>query len=398
MKILIYSTVFLPVTGGIQTMVAELARGLAEQRRSNGAEKLEVTVVTRTKTHMDGDDSFQYKLVRNPNLLRLVGLIRESDIIHVAGPAMLPMALGLFFRKPVIIEHHGYQSICPNGLLVYQPDHSLCPGYFMQKRYPMCVRCNARNLGWGGSLRSLILTFPRRWMCEKASRNIAVTAHVAKRISLPRTKVVYHGIADDIDVWQEESSESDGNPLQIGSVGRLVSEKGLTTLLRAAKRLDDEGCQFRLTFVGAGPERENLESLARSLQFGNRVEFLGELHGPELAQVVRSMRVVVMPSQWEETAGLAAIEQMMRGGVVIASDIGGLGEVVSEAGLRYKPGDSEALYTHLREVIERPSLRASLSLAARRRAMQTFGLDSMIEGHVLLYEQVLSERGKTSTI
>ena len=48
------------------------------------------------------------------------------------------------------------------------------------------------------------------------------------------------------------------------------------------------------------------------------------------------MRVVVMPSQWEETAGLAAIEQMMRGGVVIASDIGGLGEVVSEAGLRYK--------------------------------------------------------------
>ena len=50
MKILIYSTVFLPVTGGVQTVVAELARGLAKQRRSNGAEKLEVTVVTRTKT------------------------------------------------------------------------------------------------------------------------------------------------------------------------------------------------------------------------------------------------------------------------------------------------------------------------------------------------------------
>jgi glycosyltransferase involved in cell wall biosynthesis len=201
--------------------------------------------------------------------------------------------------------------------------------------------------------------------------------------------VVYHGIADDIDVGQDQSSESDGNPLQIGSVGRLVSEKGLATLLRAAKRLDEEGCQFRLTFVGAGPERENLESLARSLQFGNRVEFLGELQGRELAQVVRSMQVVVMPSQWEETAGLAAIEQMMRGGVVIASDIGGLGEVVGEAGLRFKAGDSEALYTHLREVIERPSLRASLSLAARRRAMQIFDRNSMIEGHVSAYREAL---------
>ena len=77
--------------------------------------------------------------------------------------------------------------------------------------------------------------------------------------------------------------------------------------------------------MGDGPERENLESLARNLRFRNRVEFLGELQGRELAQVVRSVRVIVMPSEWEETAGLAAIEQMMRGGVVIASDIGGIG-------------------------------------------------------------------------
>ncbi len=388
MKILIYSKVFLPVTGGIQTVVSELARGLAE-RRANGVEKIEVTVVTRTKSGMDDHDSLPYKLVRDPNLLNLIEFVREADVIHVAGPAMLPMALGRLFRKPVVVEHHGYQSICPNGLLVYQPDHSLCPGYFMQKRYRMCVRCNAVNLGWGKSVRSLILTFPRRWMCEKASRNIAVTAHVSKRISLPRTGVVYHGIADGVCGPQDQSSEGHGNLLQIGSVGRLVSEKGLATLLRAAKRLDDEGSKFRLVFVGDGPERANLESLARNLQFRNRVEFLGELRGEELAEAVHSMQVVVMPSQWEETAGLAAIEQMMRGGVVIASDIGGLGEVVGEAGLRFKAGDSDALYSRLQEVIESPSLRGSLGLAARRRAMQTFGLDSMIEGHVSAYRKAL---------
>ena len=65
------------------------------------------------------------------------------------------------------------------------------------------------------------------------------------------------------------------------------------------------------------------------------------------------------------------MEQMMRGGVVIASDIGVLAEVVGEAGLRFKAGDSDNLYSRLREVIESPSLRASLSLAARRRALRS---------------------------
>jgi glycogen(starch) synthase len=390
MKILIYSKAFLPATGGIQTVVSELAHGLAEKGRSGDDEKIEVTVVTRTKQRTDVDDSLSFRVVRCPNLQGLIQLVREADIVHVAGPAMLPLALGLFFRKPVIVEHHGYQSICPNGLLVYEPERSVCPGHFMQKRYDMCVRCNAVNLGFGKSLRALLLTFPRRWMCQKTTRNIAVSEHVLKRIDLPRTEVVYHGIADLTGLPPERSSESDGNPVQIGYVGRLVTEKGLPVLLHAAKRLDSEGVKFHLTFVGDGPERENLESLVRTLQFTNRVEFLGERRGEELADALRSVRVVVMPSQWEETAGLAAIEQMMRGGVVIASDIGGLGEVVGDAGLRFKPGDSEALYSRLRAVIESPSLRASLGLAARERAMQTFHVDSMIEGHVAAYKEVLA--------
>jgi len=388
MKVLIYSKVFLPVTGGIQTVVAELARGLAGKGWDE-TRTIEVTVVTRTRRRSDADDLLPYRLVRGPNLRRLIQFVREADIVHIAGPAMLPMVLGLAFSKPVVVEHHGYQSICPNGLLVYQPDHSLCPGYFMQKQYQMCIRCNTVSLGWTRSLRSLILTFPRRWLCQKVSRNIAVSEHVCKRISLPRTNVVYHGVEGTTEILQKQDLTSDGNALHIGSVGRLVSEKGLPILLRAAKRLDDDGADFRLTFVGDGPERANLENLVRNLGLRNRVEFLGELQGRELAEALRSVRVIVMPSQCEETAGLAAIEHMMRGGVVIASDIGGLGEIVGEAGLRFKAGDSDALYACLRDVIEISSLRASLSVAARRRAMQIFERNSMLEGHVSAYRNAL---------
>jgi glycosyltransferase involved in cell wall biosynthesis len=64
--------------------------------------------------------------------------------------------------------------------------------------------------------------------------------------------------------------------------------------------------------------------------------------------------------------------------------------VVGEAGLRFKPGDSEGLYSCLRAVIDSPSFRASLGLAARERAMHTFGVDSMIERHISLYREALS--------
>ncbi len=391
MKVLIYSEVFLPISGGVQTIVRELARGLSSWEPAEGSERIEVTVVTRTRQRMEDDEEQPYRLVRSPSYAKLVQLIREADIVHLAGPAFLPLAFGLLAHKKVVIEHHGYQSICPNGLLLYGPDHSVCPGYFMKTQYNMCVRCNAGRIGLRKSIRDLLLTFPRRWMCGMAARNIAVTEHVSKRIALPRTTVVYHGIAESSLPAENHRPETAGEPLQIGYVGRLVSEKGVPLLLDAAKRLDDAGLQFRLTIVGGGPERREIEDLARTLQFKNSVRFLGELHGEALENAVRPLQVVVMPSQWEETAGLAAIEQMLRGGVVVAADIGGLGEVVAEAGLKFPPGDSGALYDCLRQLVEFPSLRKSLGMAARERAVQAFSRDSMIEGHASLYRDVYAK-------
>ena len=71
-----------------------------------------------------------------------------------------------------------------------------------------------------------------------------------------------------------------------------------------------------------------------------------------------------MPSEWEETAGLAAIEQMMRAGVVVAANIGGLSEIVGDAGLTFPAKDSAALAARLQQIYQNPSLLTSLG--ARR--------------------------------
>jgi glycosyltransferase involved in cell wall biosynthesis len=259
----------------------------------------------------------------------------------------------------------------------------------MAGRYQKCLQCNAPDLGWIASLRNLVSTFPRRWLCARAAGNIAVSDHVAMRIALPRTRTIYHGIENASPAPQERSPTS-ATPLRIGYAGRLVQEKGLPTLLDAAKDLASAAIPFHLTFIGDGTQRAELEASVRRLGLRDRVTFTGELRGSKFTAALEQIQVLVMPSQWEETAGLAAIEQMMRGGVVVAADIGGLSEVVGDAGLTFAAKNSASLAARLQQIYQNPSLLASLGAAARSRAKQLFNLDSMIEQHVRLYQEVMA--------
>ena len=121
MKLLIYSHFFAPSIGGVENIVLSLARGLTELQSPEGLAEFEITLVTQTPRGSFDDQALPFAVVRQPNLMRLWSMIRASDVIHVAGPAIAPVALGRLARKPVVIEHHGYQAICPNGLLSYQP-------------------------------------------------------------------------------------------------------------------------------------------------------------------------------------------------------------------------------------------------------------------------------------
>ena len=394
-KILIYGEYFLPVVGGVQTSMNLLARGLVEwnsrpDKRTNESE-IAVTVVIGTAADAMDDSVFPYRVVRRPGFWRLVSLIRDADIIHVAGPCLLPMAIGWLIGKPVVVEHHGYQAICPNGLLFREPSRTVCPGYFGQRQYGKCVSCASETMGFIGAIRALVLTFPRRWLCKRVPANISISDHVAARLKLPRTRTVYYGIEESPKV-RAKPMPLPTNTFNMAYVGRLVTEKGPAMLLEAAKCLTDEGVCFQLSFIGDGPERARLEKLADSLGLKESTTFTGDLRGVQLEEAVSKIDLVVMPSLCEETLGLSAIEQMMRGRVVIVADIGGLSEVVGEAGLKFAPGESQALAACIRRVVDNPTLARSIGLMARERATRLFNLGSMINGHVSIYRDVCPEK------
>jgi glycogen synthase len=389
MRILIYSHAFAPSIGGVESIVQSLAEGLHAVRSGDSEAEFNVTVVTQTAPDGFDDSAFSFPIVRRTSLVKLWSLIRDSDIIHVAGPSLLPLVLAFLARKRVVVEHHGYQAICPNGLLTYRPGRAICPGHFQERRYRKCWQCQNCEVSPYRALLNLLLMFPRLWLVRRAAKNLTITRHVLERHKLPRAEVVYYGIEDPVP---KENLCPATNPRQrvlFAFVGRLVPEKGIAVLLEAARQLISEQNVFDVRLVGDGPERTTLESIIRRDKLERHVHITGYLTGAALVEALREVQVVVMPSVWEETAGLAAIEQMMRGRLVIASNIGGLGEVVGNAGLRFTPGDAAALAECMRRVLHHPALVDEMGRTARVRALSLFARPRMIDEHLHAYREVL---------
>ncbi len=389
LSLLMYSHDWAPSVGGVQTVTMSLARGLAGWSKVRVDEEVEVTLVTQTPADGMDDSDLTFRVVRKPSGRELLKLVRSADVIHVANPAFVPLLLGWLFRKPTVLEHDGYQSICPNGLLVYEPDRSVCPGHFMARRYGKCVRCNSSSSGWVKSLRGLLLTFPRRWLARRVIRNVAPSGHIGRRVALPRTQIICHGVRNfPTSPAVAPAGHNRGLPC-FAYIGRLVPEKGLPVLLRAASRLSQNGHSFFLLIVGDGTERSELEGLVAELGLRGRTEFTGAVSAEAVPALLAEVTAIVMPSICEDVAPLAASEMLIQGHLVIASDIGGLGEIVDGVGLKFPAGDAVALESCMRQVLENSELANELRLKARRRGEEIFGEKRMVEEHARLYQALV---------
>jgi glycogen(starch) synthase len=394
MRVVFFTEDFAPTIGGVQTIVMELARGLVEWREllnGNSIDRFDVIVVTRTPRGGMDDSALPFEVLREPTLTQLFRSFRKADVIHLAGASILPMVLGLLLQKPIVVEHHGYQAICPSGNYLHEPDKTTCPGHFQNGNYAECFRCGAVEVSRLRSARNLSLLFPRRWLAQRVATNVAVSDHTGRRVGLPRTQTIYHGIGET--VWQDAPSSKTSEPLVLAYVGRLVPDKGVDLLLRAASDVKRAGSGFRLKIIGDGPERHRLERLGEELQLQDCVVFIGYCEGSSLQKAMADVSVTVMPSLWEEACPMTAIEQMMRGRLVIATEIGGLGEVVGRTGLKFPPGDATALADCIKKAITDRLLVVALGNAARKRALNIFREHQMVEKHIALYEQLARENG-----
>jgi glycosyltransferase involved in cell wall biosynthesis len=384
MKLLLYSHFFAPSVGGVETIVRSLAAGLADLRGPGGAAEFELTLVTQTPPGDFGDASLVFRVIRRPSFSELRRLIRLSDVVHVAGAAIPPLVLSLLARKPFVVEHHGFQTICPNGQLLIEPAGTPCPGHFMAGRHAECWRCNSAQ-GWVASPKLWLLTFARRFLCARASANVTPTRWLGGLVQLPRVTPIPHGLAA---AASRTPPATPADPPVIVFQGRLVTTKGVRVLLEAARALRQEKRRFELIIIGDGPERSSLEQFVRDARLEDCVRFRGRLWGADLEEVFARCSLVVVPSLGGEVFGLVVAESMQRGLPVIASDIGAFTEVLGEGGATFRTGNAPDLAAQIARILDDPSLAKQLGQNGARRANEFCDRSRMIEDHAAVYRSL----------
>jgi len=178
----------------------------------------------------------------------------------------------------------------------------------------------------------------------------------------------------------------------IGTVGRLVSQKGHKYLLAAFALIKNEFPGARLLLVGEGSRMDELKNYAKGLSVDKEVIFAGLRS--DIPQMLSAMDIFVFPSLWEGL-GNALLEAMAAGKPVIATNIPPIREVINseQAGILVPPADPAAIASAVRLLLQDRALAASLGKTSQERAFSSFGIDRTVTMYLDLYKGILSMKG-----
>jgi N-acetyl-alpha-D-glucosaminyl L-malate synthase BshA len=175
---------------------------------------------------------------------------------------------------------------------------------------------------------------------------------------------------------------------------------------RPLKRVEDviatfakvlKQCPSKLLMVGDGPERPKAEWLAGTLGIADHVLFLGKQN--DMAQLLSMADLLLLPSE-NESFGLVALEAMACEVPVIASNVGGIPEVVvhGEDGYLFPVGDSDGMSAACIDLIKNPARRLAMGQNARQHAQRDFCASKIVKRYEDLYQQTIISAGKSLDI
>jgi phosphatidyl-myo-inositol alpha-mannosyltransferase len=206
-----------------------------------------------------------------------------------------------------------------------------------------------------------------------AMRRLAVRTAVSERAAaFERERIggTYLVIPNGLDVarFSRTPPANLGQGRKLLFVGRLDKRKGFPTALRAFQVLAQLHEDLRLVVVGEGPEGSAITTLPEDLR--ERVTMLGAVNNADLPPIARTCDVYLGPAIGGESFGVVLIEAMAAGLPVVASDIPGYDEVVTDDvdGLLVPPGDPDVLARAAARVLDDEELAGRLASAGRERA------------------------------
>jgi glycosyltransferase involved in cell wall biosynthesis len=236
----------------------------------------------------------------------------------------------------------------------------------------------------------------------RCQRHVAVSGAVERfyvqRAGFPAERMsrVLHGIdvepprGDPAEIRRRFGADPDGR--LVGTAARLTAQKGLDTLIEAARRLIEQDARIRVVIAGRGEQEARLRDLAARADPAGRIHLAGQL--ADIPAFLRALDVFVLPSRWEGL-GIVLLEAMAHECPVVATRVGGIPEVVTDGvtGRLVAPDDPGALAEAVLGLIRDPGLASELRRAARQAFERRFTAARMAAETAAIYDEAIRSGG-----
>lgn len=405
MRIMMLAQFYPPLIGGEE----RFARDLSVQLAARGHDVSVITILQQGLPEFEMDEGVRVYRVTG-TMQRLSGLYSESSRRHTPpfpDPELLNQMRHIIAREqPEIVHAHNwiihsflplkrwskarliltlgdYSFVCAKKKLIFEDGACSGPGFIK------CLRCGSDHYG---TLKG-VPTVLANWGMGVVERNLVdlflpVSHAVAVNNGLVKNNLPFQVLTPfipDESAQNKHSSESLLTQLPKGDfllfVGAFGHYKGVDVLLQAHAQLDNPP---PLVIVGY----QTSEHPVKTTDLPDNVTVLKDLPHHEVMQVWRRAMFGLVPSTWAEPFGIVALEAMIYGHAVIASNIGGLSDIVShgETGILVPPGDIDALRDAMQCLIADPALRQRMGAAGKERVRHFFA-----SAVVPRYEQIYRE-------
>ncbi len=365
MKICLINNLYDPYTkGGAETVVKATADGLVK----NGHTVMIITAGRKDETIEQDIKIYRirawnffsfFDIDKKPAFLRLVwwffnifnlSVVKKverilqqehPDLVHTHNLSGLSFLLPRSIKK-LKIKHihtlHDIQLVYPSGQLIYDQEKNFINTFFLRVWYEKLVRTLFNS--------PQIIISPSQWLLDFYLKKNFFT-HSQKELVLNPSTQIFDG--------QLRLPKIKVDEFNFLYVGRVEEYKGIMLLIQAFKKISMSDKKVFLHIAGTGREMKKAHSLAAESE---NIFFYGQLERERLTDLYGQAQVLILPTLTYENAPTVIVEAFSRGLPVIASNLGGIIELVQEdkTGFLFKPGDIEGLVKTMLNVLDNDNL------------------------------------------
>ena len=357
--------------GGAERVIADIAAGLDKKN-------FEVSVLCVTRGGEIADE-----LIEQGIEVKILGIFSYHNPLNI-----LKLARLLRKERPDIVHTHGYF-----GSVI---------GRIAAKLAGVLIFINHVHSTYWEYRKSHILMekflslFTHKIIC--CSKAVEDFVRDQERIKPAKTLVIYNGVDEDrFSAPKDPSSLKtqlgiDSGDSVVGTVSSLTPHKGHEHLFQAAPMILEACAPVKFLIVGEGILREKLEKLTKNLNLFSKVIFAGTRKN--IPDLLSAMDIFVLPSSSREGLGISIIEAMATEKPVVATDIGGIPEVIKngETGYLVPPRNPEALAQAIIKLLQNPAKAKAMGKQGRIRFKEKFTKKRMLSGVENLYEALINQK------